>query len=74
VCAVLLTGLGLSDLAPLLHAQVRDVDLDTLERVAACITWGDLEAEDTRHLSEANFTKIFRLAQLLAEYLLYVQV
>lgn len=57
------------------HApQVRDADLDVLERVAPCITWGDLEAEDPRHLNETNFTKIFRLAQLLIEYLLYVQV
>lgn len=53
--------------------QVRDTDLDALERLVSCITWGDIEAEDTRHLSEANFVKIFRLAQLLLEYLLYVQ-
>lgn len=39
----------------------------------SCITWGDIEAEDTRHLSEASFVKVFRLAQLLLEYLLYVQ-
>lgn len=37
------------------------------------LTWSNLEAEDTRHLTEANFTKMFRLAQLLLEYLLYVQ-
>jgi zinc finger protein DZIP1 len=37
------------------------------------VTWGDIEAEDTRHLSEGNFVKVFRLAQLLLEYLLYVQ-
>ena len=55
------------------HLQVRDTDLDTPERLVSCITWGDIEAEDTRHLSEANFVKIFRLAQLLLEYLLYVQ-
>lgn len=53
--------------------QIRDTDLDTLERLVSCITWGDIEAEDTRHLSEASFVKIFRLAQLLLEYLLYVQ-
>jgi hypothetical protein len=52
---------------------VRDTDLDTLERLVSVITWGDIEAEDTRHLSEGNFVKVFRLAQLLLEYLLYVQ-
>lgn len=53
--------------------QVRDTDLDTLEQLVTCVTWGDIEAEDTRHLSEGNFVKVFRLAQLLLEYLLYVQ-
>lgn len=53
--------------------QIRDTDLDTLEQLVACLTWGDIEAEDTRHLSEGNFVKVFRLAQLLLEYLLYVQ-
>lgn len=38
-----------------------------------CLAWGDIEAEDSRHLSEASFVKVFRLAQLLLEYLLYVQ-
>jgi zinc finger protein DZIP1 len=47
--------------------------LDTLEQLVTCVTWGDIEAEDTRHLSEGNFVKVFRLAQLLLEYLLYVQ-
>ena len=55
------------------RAQVRDTDIDALERAAACIAWGDLEAEDPRQLSEANFVKAFRLAQLLVEYLLHVQ-
>jgi zinc finger protein DZIP1 len=56
-----------------LHPQIRDTDLDTLERLVSCITWGDIEAEDSRHLAEASFVKVFRLAQLLLEYLLYVQ-
>lgn len=58
---------------PLNHLQVSDTDLDTLEQLVTCVTWGDIEAEDTRHLSEGNFVKVFRLAQLLLEYLLYVQ-
>lgn len=37
------------------------------------IAYGDIEAEDTRCLTEINFVKVFRLSQLLVEYLLYVQ-
>lgn len=53
--------------------QVRDVDLDTLEKIVSIVAFGDIEAEDTRHLTELNFVKIFRLSQLMIEYLLYVQ-
>jgi hypothetical protein len=60
--------------APARDPQIRTTDLDALERVAPCIAWGDLEADDPRALSETNFLKIFRLAQLLVEYLLHVQV
>ena len=38
--------------------QIRDVDLDTLERVTSIIAYGDIEAEDTRHLTELNFIKV----------------
>lgn len=55
------------------HPKIRDTDIDALERAASVIAWGDLEAEDPRQLSEANFVKAFRLAQLLVEYLLHVQ-
>lgn len=53
--------------------QIRDVDLDTLEKIVSIVTFGDIEAEDTRHLTELNFIKVFRLSQLVIEYLLYVQ-
>eukprot|EP00955_Chlamydomonas_euryale_P094044 364824-Chlamydomonas_euryale.AAC.9 len=60
---------------PLCHgAQIRDVDIDALEKVVSYIAFGDIEAEDTRNLNEINFVKVFRLAQLTVEYLLYVQV
>ena len=39
-------------------AQIRDVDLDTLEKVTSIIAYGDIEAEDTRHLTELNFIKV----------------
>ncbi|MEW5312297.1 MAG: hypothetical protein WDW38_003941 [Sanguina aurantia] len=56
-----------------INQLVRDVDLDVLERVVGVVAYGDIEAEDTRHLSELNFIKVFRLSQLMVEYLLYVQ-
>ena len=40
--------------------QIRDVDLDTLEKVTSIIAYGDIEAEDTRHLTEMNFIKVRR--------------
>lgn len=52
---------------------MRDVDLDTLEKIVNIVAFGDIEAEDTRHLTELNFIKIFRLSQMMIEYLLYVQ-
>ena len=53
--------------------QIRDTDLDTLERVVGIVAFGDLEGEDTCNLTDLNFLRIFRLSQLTAEYLLHVQ-
>lgn len=53
--------------------QIRDTDLDTLERVVGIVAFGDLEGEDTCNLTDLNFLRIFRLSQLAAEYLLHVQ-
>lgn len=52
---------------------VAQTDIDALEAVLGPLTWGDLEAEDTRHLGESGFVRAFRAAQLGLEYLLYVQ-
>ncbi|KAG0600897.1 hypothetical protein M758_11G069200 [Ceratodon purpureus] len=52
---------------------IREVDIDTLETVLDTIAFGDIQGEDTRNFTEANFVKIFRLAQLMVEYLLHVQ-
>ncbi|KAG2425377.1 hypothetical protein HXX76_013791 [Chlamydomonas incerta] len=56
-----------------INSMMRDVDLDTLEKIVNIVAFGDIEAEDTRHLTELNFIKIFRLSQMMIEYLLYVQ-
>ena len=55
-------------------AQVQArTDLNALDRVVDLVAHGDLEGEDVRNLSEVNFLKIFRLAQMMVEYLLHVQ-
>lgn len=54
-------------------AQIRETDIDTLERCCAAMAYGDLDAEAPHSLSETNFTRLFRLAQLTVEYLLHVQ-
>ena len=53
--------------------QVRETDIDTLERCCAAMAYGDVSAEAPGSLSETNFTRLFRLAQLTVEYLLHVQ-
>ena len=52
---------------------MRSTDIDTLERVLDVVAFGDIEAEDARNLTPLNFIKLFRLAQLTVEYLLFVQ-
>ena len=37
------------------------------------MAFGDLEAEPPHSLTETNFLRLFRLAQLTAEYLLHIQ-
>ena len=64
---------NIAECPPFPSAQQRDVDLDTLEKIVNIVAYGDIEAEDTRHLTELNFIKIFRLSQMMIEYLLYVQ-
>jgi hypothetical protein len=53
--------------------QIRETDIDTLERCCAAMAYGDLNAEDPANLSDTNFTRLFRLAQLTVEYLLHIQ-
>lgn len=56
-----------------LAAVVQDTDLDALERVLGVLHGGDIEAEDARNLTPANFIQLFRAAQLTLDYLLHVQ-
>jgi hypothetical protein len=66
-------SVGTSHIQTILALQIRDTDLDTLEQLVSCITWGDLEAEVAGQIDPCSTAKLFRLAQLLLEYLLYVQ-
>lgn len=43
-----------------LGAVVRDTDVDALEGVLDVVAFGDIEAEDCRTLTFANFTQLFR--------------
>ncbi|KAI5070524.1 hypothetical protein GOP47_0014867 [Adiantum capillus-veneris] len=52
---------------------IREIDVNKLESVLDTIAFGDVQGEDTRNFTEANFVKLFRLSQLMVEYLLHTQ-
>ncbi|TPX34188.1 hypothetical protein SmJEL517_g03055 [Synchytrium microbalum] len=51
---------------------IREVDLDSLQEVTENIAFCDIEAEDLRFV-DPNFVKLFKLSQLMVEYLLHTQ-
>ena len=52
---------------------IADVDIDTLQSNLESIAFSDLDADDLSHYSDEHFVTLFRLAQLIIEYLLNVQ-
>ena len=56
-----------------MRLQVRETDINMLEKVVGIVAFGDIEAEEARNLTELNFTRMLRLSQLATEYLLHVQ-
>ncbi|CAG9462810.1 unnamed protein product [Pedinophyceae sp. YPF-701] len=52
---------------------LRETDTALLESVVDVVAYGDIEAEDPMYLTELNFVKIFRVAQMIIDYLLWVQ-
>lgn len=58
-------GIMAIDFAILLHECDPIADIGALESVLDTVAFGDIQGEDTRNFTEANFVKIFRLAQLL---------
>ena len=52
---------------------VRNLDIDTLQDNLINIAFCDIEAEDLRNV-DPNFIKMFKLSQLMLEYVLFHQV
>lgn len=49
------------------------MDVDTLQDNVEHITFADIVEDDLRHFTDANFIQLFRMCQLIIEYLLNVQ-
>ena len=56
-----------------LDRVVREVDIDSLAKHLQGVAFADVTADDLHWFSEADFMQLFRLLQLVCEYLLYVQ-
>eukprot|EP00600_Ochromonadales_sp_CCMP1393_P003028 CAMPEP_0174989194 /NCGR_PEP_ID=MMETSP0004_2-20121128/20579_1 /TAXON_ID=420556 /ORGANISM="Ochromonas sp., Strain CCMP1393" /LENGTH=1304 /DNA_ID=CAMNT_0016242561 /DNA_START=94 /DNA_END=4008 /DNA_ORIENTATION=- len=52
---------------------VREVDVDTLQAHVENITFCNLREEDLRYLTDPQIVKLFRVSQLMLEYLLFSQ-
>ena len=56
-----------------LDKLVREVDIDLLQSQIENITFCNLKEEDLRYLTDPQIIKLFRVSQLMMEYLLYSQ-
>jgi hypothetical protein len=56
-----------------LEKLVREVDVDLLQIHIENITFCNLREEDLRYLTDPQIVKLFRISQLMLEYLLYSQ-
>lgn len=56
-----------------LERVVRTVDVDALQENVEHVTFADISEADLAQLTDANFLQLFRLTQLIIEYLLNVQ-
>jgi len=54
-------------------ALIRNVDIDVLQSHIENITFSNLREEDLRFMTDPHIIKMFRLSQLMIEYLLYAQ-
>jgi hypothetical protein len=56
-----------------LERMIRDVDIDLLQQHVENITFCRLNEDDLHYLTDPQILKLFSLAQLIIEYLLYSQ-
>lgn len=56
-----------------LDRVVKEIDLQTLETLLNNVTYANLDRDDLERLGDQHFVKLFRIAQLTIEYLLYTQ-
>jgi hypothetical protein len=56
-----------------LQQVVRDVDVDALQDNIDHVTFADITEQDMYYLNETNFIQLFRLCQLMIEYLINSQ-
>ena len=62
---------GLSSLD--VNKIIKDVDIDVLQMHLENIAFCNLKEEDLRYLTDPLVVKLFRVSQLMIEYLLYAQ-
>jgi hypothetical protein len=51
----------------------REVDIESLQEIMENITFCDVDSEDLRYV-DPNYIKLFKLSQMIIEYLLHSQV
>ena len=56
-----------------LERVVREVNVDVLQDNIAHITFADISPDDLSYFSDGNFLLVFRMTQLIIEYLVNVQ-
>jgi hypothetical protein len=56
-----------------LEKLVREVDVDSLQMHIENITFCNLREDDLRYLTDPQVIKLFKISQLMIEYLLYSQ-
>jgi hypothetical protein len=56
-----------------LEKVIREVDIDVLQQHIENITYCNLREEDLRYLTDPQVVKLFKISQLMIEYLLYSQ-
>lgn len=56
-----------------LEKMIREVDVDLLQLHIENITFCNLREEDLRYMTDPQVIKLFKIAQLTIEYLLYSQ-